>query len=62
MSIREAILNEAKEQGLGQKERTVITRAWKKGYSVQEIAELADVSVERVESIIQELNQKKAEE
>ena len=36
--------------------------AWEKGFSVHEIAELADVSVERVESIIQELNEKKTEE
>lgn len=59
MGIREAILKEVKErgieQGIEQKEQTVVTRAWKKGISVQDISELADMPIEKVEAIIREL-------
>lgn len=61
MSIREAIINDAKEQGfeqgIEQKERTVVTRAWQKGLPAAEIAELADMPLDRVEAIIRELEQ-----
>lgn len=43
------------EQGIEQKERTVVSRAWVKGISPSEIAELADMQIERVEAIIRDL-------
>ncbi|PHN01275.1 RpnC/YadD family protein [Flavilitoribacter nigricans] len=81
MGIREAIINDAKEQGfeqgieqgieqglergieqgIEQKERKVVTRAWAKGFPIEEIAELADMPIERVESIIREIEEKESE-
>lgn len=65
MVIREAILNEVEEQGfekgIEQKERIVESRAWKKGMSAEEIAELADMPVQEVEVLIRELEQQSGE-
>lgn len=55
MGIREAIINDAIEQGFEQKERIVVTRAWHKGMPAVEIADLADMPLDRVEAIIREL-------
>ena len=77
MGIREAILNDVKEQGIeigiqqgleqgleqgiekgiDEKERIFVTRGWKKGMAPQEIADLADMPLQKVKSIIQELQQ-----
>ena len=65
MGIREAILQEVKEEGLEEgrvkgieeKERVVISRAWKKGMPVEEIAELVALPVKKVEAVIQELTE-----
>ncbi len=43
------------KKGLENKEYIVVTRAWKKGLSPEEIAELADMPLERVREIIAEL-------
>lgn len=43
------------EKGLENKERIFVTRAWEKGLSPEEIAELADMPLERVREIIAEL-------
>lgn len=71
MGIRQAILQDVKETGFeegqaegrvegraeGQaiKERIVVKRAWIKGLDHEEIADLADMPLEKVETIIQEL-------
>ena len=76
MGIREAILQDVKEQGieigikqgfeqgiekgLDEKERIVVTRGWKKGMSPQDIAELADMSIDKVKSIIVELERQES--
>ncbi|MCB9266110.1 MAG: hypothetical protein H6558_13860 [Lewinellaceae bacterium] len=62
MGIEEAILQEFKEKGLeeGRKEgreekmRNVVFRAWKRNMPVGEIADLVEVSVDKVEAIIRE--------
>ncbi|MCB0562937.1 MAG: hypothetical protein KDD01_01025, partial [Phaeodactylibacter sp.] len=46
---------EGREEGFNEKERIVVTRGWQKGISPEEIAELADMPVERVKAIIEEL-------
>ena len=46
---------EGLEEGLGRKEHIVVERGWKKGMAPKEIAELADMPLERVKAIIREL-------
>jgi predicted transposase/invertase (TIGR01784 family) len=69
MGIREAILNDVKEQGIEegieqgihQKERIVVSRAWKKGLPVKDIADLVDIDIERVKAIIKQLEMEKGD-
>ncbi len=51
-------LEKGREEGVENKERIVVTRAWKKGLPPEEIAELADMPVEHVKEIIAELENK----
>ena len=46
---------EGREEAFNEKERIVVTRGWQKGMSPEEIAELADMPLERVKAIIEEL-------
>lgn len=46
------------EKGFELKERIVVTRSWEKGLAPEEIAELADIPLERVKAVIQELEVK----
>ena len=46
---------EGREEAFNEKERIVVTRGWQKSMSPEEIAELADMPVERVQAIIREL-------
>ena len=73
MGIEEAILHEMKTKGIDegkkigreqgielgkeQKERIFVTRGRQKGLSPEEIADLGDIPLEKVETIIQELIQ-----
>lgn len=61
MGIREAILQDVKEQGIElgseKKELIVVTRAWKKGISPEDIAYLADMELDKVKIIIEHLEQ-----
>ena len=50
-------LEKGRVEGIEEKERLVISRAWKKGMPVAEIAELVALSVEKVETIIIELTE-----
>lgn len=63
MGIREAILNEVREasfeKGLDTKLRTVVIKAGKKGMSLPEIVDLVDEPVEKVEEIIQSIEEEK---
>lgn len=75
MGIREAILHDVRktgfeegqakgvekgiEKGRAEKERIVVKRAWEKDLDVEVIAELADISKEKVETIIQDLIKEK---
>jgi len=68
MGIREAIIKELKEKGhkegleqglekglekgKEEKERAVILRAWKKGMPIEEIADLVEAPVAKVEGVI----------
>ncbi|MCB9350080.1 MAG: hypothetical protein H6573_21615 [Lewinellaceae bacterium] len=49
---------EGREEAFNEKERIVVTRGWQKSMSPEEIAELADMPVERVQAIIRELEAK----
>ena len=55
MGIREAIINDVKEQGINEAKHGMVARAWKKGLSIQDIVELADLPEEEVKVIIREL-------
>ena len=59
MGIEEAILNEVEtrgiEQGIEKKERQVVELSWKKGLSIQDIAEITALSIEKVQAIIDNL-------
>lgn len=46
---------EGREEGRELKERIIVTRIWEKGLPPEEIAELADMPLERVKAIIREL-------
>lgn len=48
-------------RGINEKERTVISRAWEKGMPIVEIADLVDVSVEKVKAVIEELKEEDGE-
>ena len=54
MGLEEAILQEVREQGIEQKTRIVVIRAYKKSFSPDDIAETAALTVEEVEKIIEE--------
>lgn len=78
MGIEEAILQEFKEKGLregleqgleqgfakgvNEKEHIIITRAWKKGMPIEEIADLVDVPMEKVKAVIEELMGKEGDD
>jgi hypothetical protein len=61
MGIREAILQEAEEQGIekgieqGIEQGILVVRCWKKGMSPQEIADQVNLPLEKVEAILAEL-------
>ncbi len=51
-------LEKGLEAGKERKEHIFVERGWKKGMPPEEIAELADMPVERVNAIIRELERK----
>jgi predicted transposase/invertase (TIGR01784 family) len=57
MGLEEAILQEVKEQGIEQgieqEKRLVVIRTYEKGLPLTDIAQIAELSVEQVEQIIQ---------
>jgi hypothetical protein len=53
-------MKELVEQEVLQKERAMVSRAWKKGMTAPEIAELTDMPAEKVEIIIQALLQEQS--
>lgn len=61
MGIREAILQEVKEQGLeqgvaqGMEKGILVARYWKKGLKAEQIAELVDMPVEKITAMIRQL-------
>lgn len=59
MGIREAILHDVKQSGFEEGQAAgiekMVKRAWRKGLTMEAIAELADISLEKATDIIQEL-------
>ena len=55
--IDEQLVKEYLAEAILEKERTVISRAWKKGMPIEEIADLVDVPVEKVKTVIEELKE-----
>jgi predicted transposase/invertase (TIGR01784 family) len=57
MGIREAILKEVREQGIEQgverEKQLVVIRAYEKGIPYEDIAQIADLTIEQVELIVQ---------
>ncbi len=53
---------EGREEERELKERIFVTRGWEKGIAPEEIAELADMPLERVKAIIRELEAEKERE
>lgn len=59
MGLKEAILQEVREQGIEQKTRIVVICAYEKGFSPGDIAEIAALTVEEVEKIIEDYKAEK---
>lgn len=53
--MKEQGIEQGIEIGIGEKERIIVTRGWKRGMAPQDIADLADMPMEKVEAIIREL-------
>ena len=53
MGLEEAILQEVREQAIEQEKRLVVIRTYEKGLPLTDIAQIAELSVEQVEQIIQ---------
>jgi N-acetyl-gamma-glutamylphosphate reductase len=52
MGIYEILIEEAKEKGIEKEKTDVILTAYKKGVSIELIAEIVQLSVEKVKEII----------
>ena len=50
-------LEQGYSKGLEEKERTVIINAWKKGLSLEDVADLIEAPLEKVETVINEFTQ-----
>ena len=55
-------MQEVREQGIEKEKRLVVIRAYEKGFSPDDIAEIAALTVEEVEKIIEDYNANKDDE